>query len=241
MENRVAIRFDQVNQRFRLIHDRPDSFREAFVRKFRSLGKYEDFYALRDVSLQIRGGESVGIIGRNGCGKSTLLKIIVRVYKPTSGRVEVEGRVSALIELGAGFHHDLTGRENIVVNGALLGFSRREMKEKYRDIVAFAELEEFIDTPTKQYSSGMLARLGFAVATEVDPDILLVDEILAVGDEPFQHKCLERMNNFHRQGKTTVFVSHDMGLVQSLCDRVLLLDHGHLHADGPPEQVITRY
>jgi ABC-type polysaccharide/polyol phosphate transport system ATPase subunit len=241
MENRVAIRFDQVNQRFRIIHDRPDSLREAFVRKFRNLGKYEDFYALRDVSLQIRGGESVGIIGRNGSGKSTLLKIIVRVYKPSSGRVEVEGRVSALIELGAGFHHDLTGRENIVVNGALLGFSRREMREKHRDIVAFAELEEFIDTPIKQYSSGMLARLGFAVATEVDPDILLVDEILAVGDEPFQHKCLERMNNFRRQGKTIVLVSHDMGLVQSLCDRVLLLDHGHLHADGPPKQVITRY
>ena len=241
MENRVAIRFDHVNQQFRIIHDRPDSFREVFVRKFRSLGRYEDFYALRDVSLRIGRGESVGIIGRNGSGKSTLLKIIARVYKPTSGRVEVEGRVSALIELGAGFHHDLTGRENIVVNGALLGFSRREMKGKYRDIVAFAELEAFIDTPIKQYSSGMLARLGFAVATEVDPDILLVDEILAVGDEPFQHKCLERMNNFRRQGKTTVFVSHDMGLVQSLCNRVLLLDHGHLHADGSPEQVITRY
>ncbi len=241
MENRVAIGFDYVNQQFRIIHDRPDSFREAFVRKFRNLGKYEDFYALRDVSLRIGRGESVGIIGRNGSGKSTLLKIIARVYKPTSGRVEVDGRVSALIELGAGFHHDLTGRENIVVNGALLGFSRREMREKYHDIVAFAELEDFIDTPIKQYSSGMLARLGFAVATEVDPDILLVDEILAVGDEPFQHKCLERMNNFRRQGKTTVFVSHDMGLVQSLCDRVLLLDHGHLHAEGPPEQVIARY
>ena len=237
----MAIRFDQVNQQFRIIHDRPDSFREAFVHMFRSLGRYEDFYALRDVSLRIGRGESVGIIGRNGSGKSTLLKIIARVYKPTSGRVEVEGRVSALIELGAGFHHDLTGRENIVVNGALLGFSRREMKGKYRDIIAFAELEEFVDTPIKQYSSGMLARLGFAIATEVDPDILLVDEILAVGDEPFQHKCLERMNNFRQQGKTTVFVSHDMGLVQSLCDRVLLLDHGHLQADGPPKQVITRY
>ena len=237
----MAIRFDQVSQRFRIIHDRTDSFREAFVRMFRSPGRSEDFYALRDVSLRIGRGESVGIIGRNGSGKSTLLKIIARVYKPTSGRVEIEGRVSALIELGAGFHHDLTGRENIVVNGALLGFSRREMKGKYRDIVAFAELEDFIDTPIKQYSSGMLARLGFAVATEVDPDILLVDVILAVGDEPFQHKCLERMNNFRRQGKTTVFVSHDMGLVQSLCNRVLLLDHGHLHADGPPKQVIARY
>ena len=170
-----------------------------------------------------------------------MLKIIARVYKPTSGRVELEGRISALIELGAGFHHELTGRENIVVNGALLGFSRREMKEKYHHIVAFAELEEFIDTPIKQYSTGMLARLGFAVATEVDPDILLVDEILAVGDEPFQQKCLERMNNFRRQGKTTLFVSHDMELVQSLCDRVLLLDHGRLRADGPTEQVIARY
>ena len=237
----MAIGLDQVNQQFRIIHDRPDSFREAFVRKFRSLGRYEDFYALRDVSLRIGQGESVGIIGRNGSGKSTLLKIIARVYKPTSGRVELEGRISALIELGAGFHHDLTGRENIVVNGALLGFSRREMKEKYHDIVAFAEVEEFIDTPIKQYSTGMLARLGFAVATEVDPDILLVDEILAVGDEPFQQKCLERMNNFRLKGKTTVFVSHDMGLVQSLCDRVLLLDHGQLRADGPAERVIRRY
>ncbi len=241
MENRLAIGLDQVTQQFRIIHDRPDSFREAFVRRFRSLGRYEDLYALRDVSLRIGRGESVGIIGRNGSGKSTLLKIIARVYKPTSGRVELEGRISALIELGAGFHHELTGRENIVVTGALLGFSRREMKGKYRDIVAFAELEEFIDTPIKQYSTGMLARLAFAIATEVDPDILLVDEILAVGDQLFQQKCLERMNNFRRKGKTTVFVSHDMGLVQSLCERILLLDHGRLRADGPAEQVIAHY
>ncbi|MFB3079251.1 MAG: ABC transporter ATP-binding protein [Lysobacterales bacterium] len=241
MKNRLAIGLDQVNQQFRIIHDRPDSFREAFVRQFRSLGRYEDLHALRDISLRIGRGESVGIIGRNGSGKSTLLKIIARVYKPTSGRVELEGRISALIELGAGFHHELTGRENIVVNGALLGFSRRQMKGKYRDIVAFAELEEFIDTPIKQYSTGMLARLAFAIATEVDPDILLVDEILAVGDQLFQQKCLERMNNFRRKGKTTVFVSHDMGLVQSLCERILLLDHGRLRADGPAEGVIARY
>ncbi len=241
MKNRLAIGLDQVNQQFRIIHDRPDSFREAFVRQFRSLGRYEDLHALRDISLRIGRGESVGIIGRNGSGKSTLLKIIARVYKPTSGRVELEGRISALIELGAGFHHELTGRENIVVNGALLGFSRRQMKSKYGDIVAFAELEEFIDTPIKQYSTGMLARLAFAIATEVDPDILLVDEILAVGDQLFQQKCLERMNNFRRKGKTTVFVSHDMGLVQSLCERILLLDHGRLLADGPAEEVIARY
>ena len=241
MENQLAIGLDQVTQLFRIIHDRPDSFREAFVRRFRSLGRYEDLFALRNISLRIGRGESVGVIGRNGSGKSTLLKIMARVYKPTSGRVELEGRISALIELGAGFHHELTGRENIVVNGALLGFSRREMKGKYRDIVAFAELEEFIDTPIKQYSTGMLARLAFAIATEVDPDILLVDEILAVGDQLFQKKCLERIDNFRRKGKTTVFVSHDMGLVQSLCERILLLDHGRLQADGPAEQVIARY
>ncbi len=241
MENQLAIGLDQVTQQFRIIHDRPDSFREAFVRRFRSLGRYEDLFALRNISLRIGRGESVGVIGRNGSGKSTLLKIMARVYKPTSGRVELEGRISALIELGAGFHHELTGRENIVVNGALLGFSRREMKGKYREIVAFAELEEFIDTPIKQYSTGMLARLAFAIATEVDPDILLVDEILAVGDQLFQKKCLERIDNFRRKGKTTVFVSHDMGLVQSLCERILLLDHGRLRADGPAEGVIARY
>ena len=241
MLNGTAVQLGKVNQRFRIIHDRPNTMREAFVRMFRKKDTYRDFYALRDISLSIRHGETIGIIGRNGSGKSTLLKVMARVYKPSSGEVKINGRVSTLIELGAGFHPELTGRENIMVNGVLLGFSRREMQCRYADIVSFAEMEEFIDTPIKQYSSGMLARLGFAVATECDPNVLLIDEILAVGDAPFQEKSFNRMMSFHNRGCTIVIAAHNLALIKRLCDRVYFLDHGRITAEGPPKEVVTRY
>ncbi len=235
------IRFENVAQRFRVIRERPDTLREVFTHLFRNRSSYHDFEALKGVGFDIYDGEVTGVIGRNGSGKSTILKIIAGVYQPTSGVVDVSGKVAALIELGAGFHPDLTGRENIVLNGLLLGLSRREIEAREERITDFAELGEFIDSPIKQYSSGMYMRLGFAIATEVDPDILLIDEILAVGDAAFQQKCLARISEFRQRGKTIVFVSHDMGSIRRLCQRVLLLHNGVLVADGQPEQVVARY
>lgn len=237
----VKVRFSNVGQRFRIIHNRPATLRQAFASLFYNRSYVQKFEALKEVSFQVHGGETFGIIGRNGSGKSTILKIAARIFPPSSGKVEVNGQVSALIELGAGFHPELTGRENIILGGALMGLDPAKMEEKVPAIIAFAELEEFLDVPVKQYSSGMFARLGFAVATEIDPAILLVDEILAVGDEPFQHKCLERMNRFRRRGKTIVFVSHDLNAIQSHCTRVLLLDHGQVVAIGPPKEIVDRY
>jgi lipopolysaccharide transport system ATP-binding protein len=230
-----------VVQRFRVIRERPDTLREAFAHLFRRRSSYHDFEALKAVNFEIQDGELTGIIGRNGSGKSTVLKIIAGVYRPTSGAVQVSGKVAALIELGAGFHPDLTGRENIVLNGLLLGLSRREIQAREEQIIDFAELDEFIDSPIKQYSSGMYMRLGFAIATEVDPDILLIDEILAVGDAAFQQKCLARIDEFRQRSKTILFVSHDMGSIRRLCQRALLLHDGVLLADGQPEQVVARY
>jgi ABC-type polysaccharide/polyol phosphate transport system ATPase subunit len=196
---------------------------------------------LREVSFSVEKGEVLGIIGENGSGKSSLLKVIAGIYPPSEGIVFKKGKVSALIELGAGFQPELTGAENIFLNGSLLGFSKKEMEEKFEKIVQFAELEHFIDTPLQNYSSGMYMRLGFAIATEVNPDILLVDEILAVGDEGFQKKCFERMLGFKKGNKTIVFVSHDLGAVEKICDRVILLHHGKILADGEPVEVISKY
>ncbi len=240
-ETNLKIRFDRVVQRFRIIHNRPATLRQAFAGILRDGSSVHDFEALKGVSFHVRAGETVGLIGRNGSGKSTILKIIAGVYRPTVGMVEINGHVSPLIELGAGFHPELTGRENVILGGVLMGRDPEEMESKLAAILAFAELEEFMHAPIKQYSSGMLARLGFAVATQIDPDILLVDEILAVGDEAFQQKCLSRMNHFRRQGKTIVFVSHDLGAIRSLCDRVLLLDHGQIVCEGPPQDMADRY
>jgi ABC-type polysaccharide/polyol phosphate transport system ATPase subunit len=235
------IRFQDVVQRFRLIQERPDTLREAFAHLFRKQVSYHDFEALKGVSFVIREGETVAIIGRNGSGKSTILKIIAGVYRPTAGEAKVSGHVGALIELGAGFHADLTGRENIILNGLLLGLTRQQIQSREQKILDFAELGEFIDSPVKQYSSGMFMRLGFAVATEVDPEILLIDEILAVGDESFQQKCSARIDEFRRRGKTIVFVSHNLGVVRQLCQRALLIDGGELLADGPVEEVTAGY
>ncbi|PYU35500.1 MAG: sugar ABC transporter ATP-binding protein [Acidobacteria bacterium] len=238
---RTRICFDHVVQRFRVIRERPDTLREAFAHLFRSRTDYYNFEALQGVSFDIRDGEVVGVIGRNGSGKSTILKIIAGVYRPSSGIVRISGKVAALIELGAGFHPDLTGRENIVLNGLLLGLSRRTMQGLEEQILNFAELGEFIDSPIKQYSSGMFMRLGFAIATEVDPDILLMDEILAVGDAAFQQKCSARIDDFRQRGKTIVFVSHDLSAIRQLCHRVLLVHNGVLLGDGPTDQIVGRY
>jgi ABC-type polysaccharide/polyol phosphate transport system ATPase subunit len=199
------------------------------------------FWALRDVSFGIDAGESFALIGHNGSGKSTSLKLITRILEPTSGSVRVNGRVAALLELGSGFHPDLSGRENIYLNGALLGFSRRDMRRRIDEIVSFAELEHFIDLEVKHYSSGMFMRLGFAIATAVDPDVLITDEVLAVGDEAFQRKCMERIFQFRRQGKTIVLVSHALEQVRSLCQRAIWLDHGEAKALGPTGDVIGEY
>jgi ABC-type polysaccharide/polyol phosphate transport system ATPase subunit len=237
----TRIRFAEVTQRYRVIRERSDTLREAFTRLARRQTTYSDFAALKRVSFEIGDGEVVGIIGHNGSGKSTILKIIAGVYKPTAGVVETAGKVAALIELGAGFHMDMTGRENILLNGLLLGLTKREIRAKEERIIAFAELGDFIDSPIKQYSSGMLMRLGFSIATEVDPEILLIDEILAVGDAEFQAKCAQRIEEICRRGKTIIFVSHDLNAVRQLCGRVLLMDHGVLVADGPAREVISLY
>jgi ABC-type polysaccharide/polyol phosphate transport system ATPase subunit len=239
--NAVAVRLQNITQRFRVIHERPDTLRELFAKYLRHTVSYHDFDAVSDVSLEVPRGQMMGLIGRNGSGKSTLLKIIAGVYRPTTGRVRVEGTLAPLIELGAGFHHELTGRENIMLNGLLMGYSREEMLVREQSIIDFAEVGEFIDAPIKQYSSGMHMRLAFAVATEVDPDILILDEILAVGDLAFQQKCFARIENFRRAGKTILFVSHSMTQVTDYSDRVVLLDKGSIVADGEPAEVVAFY
>lgn len=242
MPNGSAIVLEDVTQRFRVISERPDTLREAVAKLHRRRRMtYHDFLALRHVSFEVAHGSMVGVIGRNGSGKSTMLKMVAGVYRPSSGQVHVEGRVAPLIELGAGFHPELTGRENILINGLLLGLSKREVLSLEEQIIDFAEIGEFIDTPVKQYSSGMYMRLAFSVATAVDPDVLLIDEILSVGDAGFKEKCFDRIQNFRDQGKTILFVSHDVETIQHFCERVLLFHNGELVADGDPKPVITRY
>lgn len=201
----------------------------------------ETFEALNDVSFSVDAGRTFGIIGRNGSGKSTMLKCVAGITKPTSGTVLVDGRISALIELGAGFHPEISGRENVFINGIMLGLSKREIGRRFDEIVQFAELERFIDAPVKTYSSGMYMRLGFAVAIHVDPDVLLVDEVLAVGDEGFTHKCLDKFGEFRRRGKTILIVTHSLGLVERFCDEALWLDAGRVRAQGDPKRVIDAY
>jgi lipopolysaccharide transport system ATP-binding protein len=201
----------------------------------------DTFWALRDVSFEVKHGEVLGIIGRNGAGKSTLLKILSRITEPTRGRAIIKGRVGSLLEVGTGFHPELTGRENIFLNGAILGMQRVEIERKFDEIVAFAEIEKFLDTPVKHYSSGMYVRLAFAVAAHLEPEILLVDEVLAVGDAAFQKKCLGKMGDVARGGRTILFVSHNMAAVQSLCDRALLFNHGELEMTGATDSVVYEY
>jgi lipopolysaccharide transport system ATP-binding protein len=200
-----------------------------------------EFWALRDVSFEVRQGEVVGVIGRNGAGKSTLLKILSRITEPTEGSAEIRGRVGSLLEVGTGFHPELTGRENVFLSGAILGMRRAEIRRKFEEIIAFAEVEKFVDTPVKHYSSGMYLRLAFSVAAHLEPEVLLVDEVLAVGDARFQRKCLDKMEDVGREGRTVLFVSHNMPAVTRLCPRTVLLDGGALLKDGPSAQVVSTY
>ena len=236
-----AIVFENVSVCYRVPHERLSGIKEYAIRWVQRRIQYQDFWALRDVSFAVRPGEVFGIIGRNGAGKSTLLKVIARVLKPVEGRVVVRGAVAPLLELGGGFHPELTGRENVSMNMALLGHSRVTTARLFDSIVEFAELGEFIDAPLRTYSTGMTARLGFSVATCLQPDILLVDEILAVGDSPFQQKCLERLFRFHEQGVTILIVSHGLGALEALCQRALLLEQGNIRLIGPVEQVVEAY
>jgi lipopolysaccharide transport system ATP-binding protein len=201
---------------------------------------HEEFWALKDISFDIKQGDRVGIIGRNGAGKSTLLKILSRITEPTSGRVNIKGRVASLLEVGTGFHPELTGRENIFLNGAILGMSKADIKKKFDEIVAFAEVEKFLDTPVKRYSSGMYVRLAFAVAAHLEPEILVIDEVLAVGDIEFQKKCLGKMRDVNQDGRTVIFVSHNMGAIEQLCSSILLLDRGKRKAYGANMQEIVK-
>lgn len=234
-----AIIVEGASKRFRMYRDRSNSLKEAFTR--RTSGRYEDFWAVRDVSLTVPKGSTFGLIGHNGSGKSSLLRLMAGIHPPTAGTVVSHGRISALLELGAGFHPDLSGRENIYLNGSILGLTRRDVNALLDDIVSFSGLEEFIDAPVKVYSSGMYVRLGFAVAVHVKPEILMIDEVIAVGDEEFQRRCFEHLYKLRREGVTIVLVSHAHGLLQSMCDEVAWMDHGHLMEVGEPAGVIRHY
>jgi ABC-2 type transport system ATP-binding protein len=235
----VAIDVSGVSKRFRLYHERNQSLKSTLLRRGRAT--FEEFWALQDVDFQVPEGSTFGLIGENGSGKSTLLKCMAKILRPDRGRISVEGKLSALLELGAGFHPELSGRENVYLNASILGLGKREVDRRFDAIVAFAGLEQFIDTPVKNYSSGMYVRLGFSVAINVEPDVLLVDEILAVGDEQFQRRCKEKFVDLKAEGKTIVVVSHALGSVRSLCDHAAWLEHGVLKEVGPAEHVVDAY
>jgi ABC-type polysaccharide/polyol phosphate transport system ATPase subunit len=236
-----VVQVEGVSVRYRVPHERIRQFKEYALRRLRRPTSYDDFWALRGVDFTLERGEAVGIIGHNGAGKSTLLKLIVGVLRPLEGRVRVRGRVAPLLELGTGFDHELSGRENVYLNGAILGWTRQDIASRFDRIVAFAGLRDFIDAPLRTYSTGMVARLGFAVATDVHPDLLVLDEILAVGDEEFQQRSAERLRQMRDQGGSTLLVSHNLASLRTMCDRVLWLDHGQVKAWGPAEEVVSRY
>jgi ABC-type polysaccharide/polyol phosphate transport system ATPase subunit len=236
----IDLQLKKVSKKYRIRRDMDGN--ASVLRKLLSIRKRrEDFWALKDVSFDVHRAEALGIIGHNGAGKSTILKLLSRITTPTDGEIMINGRLSALIEVGSGFHPELTGRENIYLNGSILGMRRREITKKLESIVEFAELRQFIDTPVKRYSSGMYVRLGFSIAAHLDPDILLLDEVLAVGDASFQRKCIQRITELKKNGTTIVFISHDLRAVQQLCDRVILLKKGQIEADGNPAETITYY
>lgn len=243
MDNSVetVIRLDKVSVRYRLPEEKIGTFKEYIIRLLQKRVKYNSFLALNAVDIDIPKGEFFGIVGRNGAGKSTLLKVISRVLVPTEGRVWIKGRVSPLLELGAGFHPELTGRENVFLNGTLLGHPRREIEEHMDEIIEFAELGAFMEAPLRTYSSGMVARLGFAVATTWKPEILILDEVLSVGDEAFQLKCQKRMEDFRKDQVTILIVTHSMQTVEKLCTRAVLIDHGIIKAVGTPDEIIKDY
>jgi ABC-type polysaccharide/polyol phosphate transport system ATPase subunit len=237
------INFHNLSIKFRLYHDNSPSLKAKFASVFKKSGiaSYSDFWAVNDFSTRIVSGDRVGIIGHNGAGKSTLLKALCRIYEPSSGRIVVNGRIAPLLEIGAGFHPEFTGRENLYLNGAILGYPKHVIKNIEAEVIAFAELEEFIDTPVKYYSTGMYTRLAFSLATAMHPDILVLDEIFAGGDASFLGKAKARMHELINRASIMIMVSHDDLLVRSLCNRVIWLDHGKVVADGKPDEVLDRY
>ena len=237
----TVVRLERVSLRYRLATQSVPSIKEFAIQLLRGSLTYRELWALKDVSFEVRRGESVAIVGRNGAGKSTLLKVISRILRPTEGRCTTVGSVAPILELGAGFDAELTGRENILLNALLLGHRRRAIVARMEEIVAFSELEEFIDSPLRNYSSGMRARLGFAIATAWRPELLVLDEVFAVGDEAFAAKCRTRMAELRREGTTQLLVSHQPSLVRAICQRCLWLDRGQLRADGPPAEVLATY
>lgn len=237
----LAVELTDIEVRFTMPVESIVSFKEYMIRRLTGRLESREILALRGLDLQVEPGEIVGIVGRNGAGKSTLLKVISRVLRPTRGRVIIRGQVAPLLDLGAGFHYDLTGRENIFLNAALFGYPQRVVQPHVPEVVAFSELHQFIDLPIRNYSSGMLARLGFAVATMFRPDILLVDELLAVGDEGFRVKCLERIHDFRSKGTTILLVSHQLDSFSEYCDRALWIEHGEIVAEGLPGDVLRSY
>lgn len=241
MKNEIILKVEQVSMRFNLASEKVDGIKEYLIRSMKQRITYQEFWALTDVSFDVYRGESLGLIGINGSGKSTLLKIIAGVLKPTCGNTGVYGSVAPLIELGAGFDFDLTAKENVFLNGALLGYSREYLKEHYDDIVQFSELGTFMDVPVKNFSSGMVSRLAFAIATIGTPDILIVDEALSVGDYHFQQKCEARIGNMKKKGTTILFVSHSMDQVKKICNRVIWLENGRIKRSGDTEEICEEY
>jgi len=249
----IVVKIENLAKSYRIRHEdralHATTFRETIVNVVRDVFKKkkkirlirEDFWALKDINLEVKNQDRVGIIGKNGAGKSTLLKVLSRITEPTKGKISIKGRIASLLEVGTGFHSELTGRENIYLNGAVLGMRKWEIKKKFDEIVGFAEIEKFLDTPVKRYSSGMYVRLAFAVAAHLEPEILLVDEVLAVGDIPFQKKCLGKMSDIAKGGRTIVFVSHNMQAIKKLCSRVIILDKGRIVMDGIADEGIAKY
>lgn len=237
----IIIKIEDVSIRFNLSREKVDSLKDFLIRKVKGQIVYDEFWALEHINLDIERGDAVGLIGLNGSGKSTLLKTIAGVLKPTTGKVTVRGTMAPLIELGAGFDMDLTARENVFLNGAILGYSRKEMEDYYEDIVEFSELQNFMDVPIKNFSSGMISRIAFAIATIGKPDILIVDEVLAVGDYRFQEKCLERIKNMMSKNTTVLFVSHSIEQVKLICNKAAWIEHGHLKMYGDAEEICGLY
>ncbi len=242
----TAIKIENLSKKYYIGANKSGSLRESLVNKFNVLfgnnnEAIEEFWALKDINFEVKQGEILGIIGKNGAGKSTILKILSKITEPTTGRIEINGRVSSLLEVGTGFHPELTGRENIYLNGTILGMSRNEVKSKFDEIVDFSGIEKFLNTPVKRYSSGMYVRLAFAVAAHLDPEILIIDEVLAVGDAEFQKKCLGKMGEVAKGGRTVIFVSHNMGSIHSLCNKTILMDKGELLIKGNTSKIIGQY
>jgi lipopolysaccharide transport system ATP-binding protein len=235
----IAVSVDHVSKKFRLYHERNQTLKSAVMRGRTS--RHEEFWALKDVTFDVEAGQTYGIIGSNGSGKSTLLKCLAKIYWPTSGTITYNGRMASLLEVGSGFHFELSGRENIYLNGSILGMRKKEITEKFDSIVEFSGVERFIDQPVKNYSSGMYVRLGFSVAIHVDPDILVVDEVLSVGDEEFQHKSFDKFLDLKRAGKTIILVSHGLDVVADICDRVSWIEKGVLQMSGPAPDVVAAY